>query len=992
MARIAAVRRCSGARRVAYGDEGGTMSLQLRILQDDALATEPSLAVSGTLSQESDATDREVSAIDIATVDAAPLAFAPLPSQKLDRGAGLTMRRHHTRPGVHPFDETTWERRTAAITNTRGETIFEQKGVEFPASWSQTATAVVVSKYFRGTLDTPERESSVRQLIGRVVGTIGQWGREGRYFATESDARIFEDELTWLLVNQRMAFNSPVWFNVGFEARPQCSACFINSVEDTMESILSLAKTEGMLFKFGSGTGSNLSPIRSSREQLTGGGEASGPVSFMKGFDAFAGVIKSGGKTRRAAKMVILDVTHPDIAAFIRCKASEEKKAWALIEAGYDGRIDGEAYGSVFFQNSNNSVRTTDNFMRAVQDDGEWTTRAVKDGRPMDTWKARELMEEVAKATWACGDPGMQFDTTINSWHTCPESGRINASNPCSEYMFLDDSACNLASLNLMRFVGADGELDVEAFRHAVALTLTAQEILVDFAAYPTERIGKNSVDFRPLGLGYANLGALLMTRGLAYDSPQGRAYAAAITALMHGEANLQSARLAEQIGAFPKFEPNRSAMHNVMLRHRAAVGAIDASAVPAPLMGAVRQVWDQTVQEGARHGYRNAQVTVLAPTGTIAFMMDCDTTGIEPDIALVKYKKLVGGGTLKIVNQAVPAALRKLGYSPDQIADITLYIDQSDTIEGAPNLQDAHLSVFDCAFKPANGTRSIHYMGHLNMMGAVQPFLSGAISKTVNLPNEATIEDVTRTYMEAWRQGIKAVAIYRDGCKRAQPLTTRKTTDTKHALEAPAAAVEAVLAVAPAARRDRRKLPDERQAITHKFSIAGHEGYITAGMYEDGTLGEVFIVMAKEGSTLSGLLDAFATAISMALQYGVPLPVLCDKFTATRFEPSGFTGNRDIPIAKSITDYLFRWLALKFLNKGPAVEAEAVPAVEAATGSAGEKATGASADAVRTQAGNGVLFKAHLDSPLCPSCGRMMFPSGACYRCDCGATSGGCS
>jgi ribonucleoside-diphosphate reductase alpha chain len=968
------------------------MSLQLRILQDDTLATEPTLAVSGGLSQESDATGGEEPANEIPMVDAAPLAFAPLPSQKLDRGVGLTMRRHHTRAGVHPFDEITWERRTAAITNTRGETIFEQKGVEFPATWSQTATAVVVSKYFRGTLDTPERESSVRQLIGRVVGTIGQWGREGRYFATESDARVFEDELTWLLLNQRMAFNSPVWFNVGFEARPQCSACFINSVEDTMESILSLAKTEGMLFKFGSGTGSNLSPLRSSREQLAGGGEASGPVSFMKGFDAFAGVIKSGGKTRRAAKMVILDVTHPDIADFIRCKASEEKKAWALIEAGYDGRIDGEAYGSVFFQNSNNSVRTTDNFMRAVQDDGEWTTRAVKGGRPMDTWKARELMEEVAKATWACGDPGMQFDTTINSWHTCPESGRINASNPCSEYMFLDDSACNLASLNLMRFVGADGELDIEAFRHAVALTLTAQEILVDFAAYPTERIGKNSVDFRPLGLGYANLGALLMTRGLAYDSPQGRAYAAAITALMHGEANLQSARLAEQIGAFPKFEPNRNAMHNVMLRHRAAVGAIDASAVPAPLMGAVRQVWDQTVQEGTRHGYRNAQVTVLAPTGTIAFMMDCDTTGIEPDIALVKYKKLVGGGTLKIVNQAVPAALRKLGYSPDQIADITLYIDQNDTIEGAPNLRDAHLSVFDCAFKPANGTRSIHYMGHLNMMGAVQPFLSGAISKTVNLPNDATVDDVTRTYMEAWRQGIKAVAIYRDGCKRAQPLTTHKTTDTKHALEAPAAADEAVLAVAPAARRDRRKLPDERQAITHKFSIAGHEGYITAGMYEDGTLGEVFIVMAKEGSTLSGLLDAFATAISMALQYGVPLPVLCDKFTATRFEPSGFTGNRDIPIAKSITDYLFRWLALKFLNRGPAVEAETAPAVEAATGNASEKGTGASADAVRTQAGNGVLFKAHLDSPLCPSCGRMMFPSGACYRCDCGATSGGCS
>ena len=1022
MARIAAVRRCSGARRVAYGDEGGTMSLQLRILQDDALATEPSLAVSGTLSQESDATDREVSAIDIATVDAAPLAFAPLPSQKLDRGAGLTMRRHHTRPGVHPFDETTWERRTAAITNTRGETIFEQKGVEFPASWSQTATAVVVSKYFRGTLDTPERESSVRQLIGRVVGTIGQWGREGRYFATESDARIFEDELTWLLVNQRMAFNSPVWFNVGFEARPQCSACFINSVEDTMESILSLAKTEGMLFKFGSGTGSNLSPIRSSREQLTGGGEASGPVSFMKGFDAFAGVIKSGGKTRRAAKMVILDVTHPDIAAFIRCKASEEKKAWALIEAGYDGRIDGEAYGSVFFQNSNNSVRTTDNFMRAVQDDGEWTTRAVKDGRPMDTWKARELMEEVAKATWACGDPGMQFDTTINNWHTCPESGRINASNPCSEYMFLDDSACNLASLNLMRFVGADGELDVEAFRHAVALTLTAQEILVDFAAYPTERIGKNSVDFRPLGLGYANLGALLMTRGLAYDSPQGRAYAAAITALMHGEANLQSARLAEQIGAFPKFEPNRSAMHNVMLRHRAAVGAIDASAVPAPLMGAVRQVWDQTVQEGARHGYRNAQVTVLAPTGTIAFMMDCDTTGIEPDFSLVKFKELVGGGQMTIANKTIPLALQTLGYNDAQIEQIEAFVTEHGTIVGAPGLLDEHLSVFDVAV----GERAISAHGHIKMMGAVQPFISGAISKTVNMPASSTVEDIEGAYIDAWRLGIKALAIYRDGSKTAQALRTDAQQEGEAAnglytqADVDALVDQAVAETKDSAAPARRRMPRERQSLTHKFSIGGHEGYITAGVYEDGSVGEIFLTdIGKEGSTLRGMMNAFATSISIALQYGVPLEKLVEKFSYMRFDPEGITQNPEIPFAKSMPDYIMRWLASRFLDtetqEGLGIMTDAVRAKKAGeeaassftSDTAGPANGGSSVPTPQASAGD-VETKpaaaAMTDTPpvtpakmgglelgpACSQCGGMMQRTGACYTCtSCGNNTG---
>ena len=913
-------------------------------------------------------------------------------SQRQDRGPGLRMTRLHTKPGVNPFDEVAWERRTAAITNTKGETIFEQKGVEFPTSWSQTATAVVVSKYFRGTLNTPEREYSVRQLIGRVVGTIGQWARQAVYFASDDDARIFEQELTWLLLHQHMAFNSPVWFNVGVEAKPQCSACFINSVEDTMESILGLAKTEGMLFKYGSGTGSNLSPIRSSREQLAGGGEASGPVSFMKGFDAFAGVIKSGGKTRRAAKMVILNVDHPDIMSFIRCKEAEEKKAWALIEAGYDSRLDGEAYASVFFQNSNNSVRVSDAFMRAVEEDGDWTTHAINDGRPMDRFKAREVMDQIAKSAWACGDPGMQFDTTINDWHTCSETARINASNPCSEYMFLDDSACNLASLNLMKFVQEDGEFDVASFQHAVDVTITAQEILVDFAAYPTDRIGANSHKFRPLGLGYANLGALLMTRGLPYDSDTGRAYAAAITALMHGEANLQSARLAGEIGPFPGYEPNREPMLKVMDKHRAALAGIDARLVPQELMQAARGTWDDVVVQGKEHGFRNAQVSVLAPTGTIAFMMDCDTTGIEPDIALVKYKKLVGGGTLKIVNQEVPSALRKLGYDAEQIADITLFIDQHDTIEGAPHLKEAHLAAFDCAFKPQNGTRSIHYQGHLKMMGATQPFLSGAISKTVNLPNEATVEDIAQTYMEAWKLGIKAVAIYRDGCKRAQPLSTKKSSDGANgtvglgvkAIEAAPVqkAPEPVIIYKPG----REKLPDERQAITHKFSIAGHEGYITVGMYEDGRPGEVFIVMAKEGSTLSGMMDSFATAISLALQYGVPLQVLCDKFRHTRFEPSGFTGHAEIRMASSITDYLFRWLALKFLDKGPAFEMGEEAAV-AAPESAPKAIAAPSYDSAAK-----IKVRAHMDSPMCSNCGRMMTPSGACYRCDCGMTSGGCS
>ena len=964
------------------------------------------------------ATDAAAPRMDTQSVTVSnTVAGTPLPAtQKADRGPGLRCPRLFTRPGVHPFDEVAWERRTASITNTKAEVIFEQKGVEFPAFWSQTATAVVVSKYFRGTLGTSERESSVRQLIGRVAGTICAWARAGRYFASDEDLQAFEMELTWLLLHQRMSFNSPVWFNVGVERDPQCSACFINSVDDTMESILGLAKTEGMLFKYGSGTGSNLSPIRSSKEILAGGGEASGPVSFMKGFDAFAGVIKSGGKTRRAAKMVILNADHPDILEFVRCKEREEKKAWALIDAGYDGRIDGEAYTSVFFQNSNNSVRVDDAFMRAVANDEPWQTKAITNGRVVETLRAREVMGAIADATWWCGDPGLQFDTTINDWHTCPNTARINASNPCSEYMFLDDSACNLASLNLMRFVGEDGEFDFQAFRHAVDLTITAQEVLVDFAAYPTDRIARNSHAYRPLGLGYANLGALLMTRGLAYDSDEGRAYAAAVTAILHGQANLRSARIAEQIGPFPGYANNAEPMLRVMRKHQAAVDGIDARWVPAGMMDAVRAIWNDAVGYGQAHGYRNAQVSVLAPTGTIAFMMDCDTTGIEPDIALVKYKKLVGGGTLKIVNQAVPAALRRLGYSQAEIGEITSFIDQHDTIEGAPGLRDEHLAVFDCAFRPANGARSIHYRGHLKMMGAVQPFLSGAISKTVNLPNEATVEDIGRTYEEAWHLGIKAVAVYRDGCKRVQPMNTRKTAeDSAERTATPAEVVERIVereVVREVFKPLRKKLPDERQALTHKFSIAGHEGYITVGMYEDGAPGEVFITMAKEGSTLSGLLDAFATAISLALQYGVPLQVLADKFTATRFEPSGFTGNKDIPMAKSITDYIFRWLSLKFLLQGDAQVESSELAHALPTGPVGQSSTGVAIkvkvmpDLVRTTShGDGRLtqpppaslspdrlYQARADAPLCSQCGRMMTPAGKCYRCDCGATSGGCS
>jgi ribonucleoside-diphosphate reductase alpha chain len=1201
---------------------------------------------------------------------------------------GLTFERRWTRPGVHPYDEINWEYRTAGISSETGKTVFEQKDVEVPVFWSQLATNVVVSKYFRGHVGTPEREHSVRQLIDRVVNTVAAWAETHRYFATVEDLASFQAELTYLLVHQKMAFNSPVWFNVGIEARPQCSACFINSVQDNMSSIMDLAKTEAMLFKYGSGAGVNLSTIRSSKAKMSGGGVASGPVSFMRGYDAFAGVIKSGGKTRRAAKMVILDVDHPDVLEFIDSKAHEEQKAWALIEQGYDASYTGEAYGSVFFQNANHSVRVTDEFMRAVERDAEWQTHEVSDGQPAGTYKARDIFRKMAEAAHLCGDPGIQYDTTINDWHTSAASDRIYASNPCvtgdtlvatdqgwrkiadlvgkaaniigadgqphpvdrifptghkpvfelrtkagyrvritadhlvsttrgdvavkdlvdgdriflnaqgfgrdqlpvelaeaiglavgdgtvtssiiggreqkvviltmhrdeaavleavaaevngqktllkavgsvgrndgvhvsvsstgsrlafgsrpvvdlflryavldegaslkrftddaysldraslaailrglftadgtvvdsgdkaqyvgldstshelllqvqrmllgfgiksklyenrrggklssmlpdgnggmkayavqemhslritrssrlgfeqeigfvpespkaaalarlnervasysdelidefesitpqgeedvfdltehatshfvanglvvhncSEYMFLNDTACNLASLNLMQFVKEDGEFDVDAFRFAAKVTITAQEILVDHASYPTVKIEENSHRFRPLGLGYANLGALLMNRGLAYDSDEGRNYAAAITALMHGEAYRQSSVIArDHGGAFADYDINRESFLRVIRKHRDAAYSLVPMGVPPEMLENARNLYDEVLELGEEHGYRNAQVTVLAPTGTIAFMMDCDTTGIEPDIALIKYKKLVGEGYLKIVNQTVPAALRKLGYSPTQVEEILAYVNERETIEGAPGLKPEHLSVFDCAFKPVNGERSIHYLGHIRMMGAVQPFISGAISKTVNMPEAATAEEIETVYMEGWKRGLKAIAIYRDGSKRSQPLSTGKKKDEGTAADRDTIeSLRKQLAAAQveAAKPHRRRLPSERTAVTHKFDISGHEGYITVGLYPDGQPGEIFLKMAKEGSTISGLMDTLATSVSLALQYGVPLKDVVNKFAHVRFEPSGFTGNPEIPIAKSLVDYIFRWMGSRFL------------------------------------------------------------------------------
>ncbi|NNC17554.1 vitamin B12-dependent ribonucleotide reductase [Corallococcus exiguus] len=905
---------------------------------------------------------------------------------------GLSVERFFTTPGVDPADELAWEHRSASIKGEDGKVVFDQKDIEVPRSWSMLATNVVASKYFRGTPGTPERETSVRKLVARVVDTLTRWGEDGHYFASAVDREAFHAELTHLLLRQKAAFNSPVWFNVGVEEHPQCSACFINSVDDNMESILGLARTEGMLFKYGSGTGSNLSSIRGSKELLAGGGTASGPVSFMRGFDAFAGVIKSGGKTRRAAKMVILNAGHPDILEFIRCKSNEEKKAWALIEAGYDPSFNGEAYGSVYFQNSNNSVRVTDDFMKAVVNDGPWQTRAVRDGQVMETYKARELFREIAEAAHLCGDPGLQYDTTVNAWHTCSGTARINASNPCSEYMFLDDSACNLASLNLMHFRTLEGGFDVAAFKHAVNVVLLAQEIIVGFSRYPTERIAKNSHDYRPLGLGYANLGALLMASGLPYDSSAGRNLAGAITSLMCGEAYAMSARIAEKQGAFAGYGNNAEPMLGVIRKHRKAAYQLPVDGVSAELHAAQKEAWDDALARGTEHGYRNSQVTVLAPTGTIGFMMDCDTTGIEPDIALIKYKKLVGGGMLKIVNQTVPLALEKLGYPQTQAQDIIAYLDKHDTIEGAPHLKPEHLPVFDCAFKPSKGQRSIHWMGHIEMMSAAQPFLSGAISKTVNLPNDASVEDIEKAYIEAWRSGLKAVAVYRDGCKRTQPLNTSQDKAPEKAPESRRAVAEPAPAVTPEPKALRRRLPDERQSITHKFSIGGHEGYLTVGMYEDGKPGELFVVMAKEGSVVSGLMDSFATSVSLALQYGVPLQVLADKFCHTRYEPSGFTGNPAIPIAKSITDYIFRWLSLKFLPTEPrADDVEVTPVEEARPEPVTQAAVPAQVGTLQLSAMNSrSTYLNQADAPPCHQCGAITVRSGACYKCtNCGTTTG---
>ncbi len=1036
------------------------------------------------------------------------------PSQRSKTNPGLTFKRYFTTAGVSPYDELEWELRLAQITDSQGGIIFEQKDVEVPKDWSMTATNIVASKYLHGPLDTPERESGVRALVTRVAETIRDWGIAGGYFRTADDAAIFHDELAHLLLQQKAAFNSPVWFNVGCDriepdsdARnwhwnpqaqrveygvtgyktPQCSACFINSVHDSLDSILTLAKTEGMLFKWGSGTGTNLSPLRSSAESLSGGGTASGPLSFMKGFDAFAGVIKSGGKTRRAAKMVILNVDHPDIEQFITCKQEEEAKAWALVREGYDGSgPDSPAYSSIFFQNANNSVRVTDDFMYAVLKDGDFSTRAVKDGQPVRTFKARELMHLISDATWHCGDPGMQYDTTVNRWHTSKNTARINASNPCSEYMFLDDSACNLASLNLMKFA-PNGTFDVEAYRHACAVIITAQEILVDNSGYPTEAIGKNSHDYRPLGLGYANLGALLMAAGLPYDSDAGRDYAACVTAIMCGEAYLQSSRIAELCqpltpatekvvgsqlsvvgnddpstdnrqrttdngfsdnrqlttdncpgAACPGWYINREPFLDVIRMHRASVNNINRTNVPATLYEASKDTWDEALKHGEKFGYRNAQVTVLAPTGTIGFMMDCDTTGIEPDLALVKYKKLVGGGMIKIVNNTVPAALFKLGYTSDQTNAIVSYIDATGTIEGAPAIKDEHLPVFDCSFKPTKGTRTIHYMGHVRMMAAAQPFISGAISKTINMPENATVEEITEAYIQSWKLGLKAVAIYRDSSKKAQPLSSMGSATAKSGsagsgsagLSGPRSSdpnnqsglqpAEPIDESAAPPRAIRHRLSDERLSITHKFNVGGHEGYLTVGLYKEGTPGELFITMAKEGSTVSGLMDSFACAVSLALQHGVPLKLLCEKFAHTRFEPSGWSGNPDIGFAKSIMDYIFRWLQLRFLtgqqqalfdglrpkyvNAPPPGTPDEGDSLQRSFGdvitpeSSGLSSRGGAEGSAVPGSGMGHVHAADAlkdlidmgDAPVCTVCGAIMTRNGSCYRCvECGSTSG---
>ena len=946
---------------------------------------------------------------------------------KAKAGRGLAFQRVFSKAGVSPFDEVKWDKRKASINDENGKALFEQHNVEVPETWTMLATNVVASKYFYGEVGTPQREYSVRQLVHRVARTIADWGQADGIFADAATAEIFYNELTWLCLNQHGSFNSPVWFNCGLYQqygvgkdrgpglqyfdrkanavrqaasqyeKPQCSACFIQAVEDTMEGIMDLARSEAMLFKFGSGTGSDLSTLRSSKEKLSGGGRPSGPLSFLKVYDAIASVVKSGGKTRRAAKMNTLKVWHPDIKEFIEAKTAEEKKAWALIEQGYSGNFNGEAYGSISFQNENLTVRITDEFLRAVEEDRDWHTHWVTDPtKAGPTYKARDVLRWMAEGTWVCGDPGVQFEDTIQRWHTCKNTAPINSSNPCSEYMFLDDSSCNLASLNLMKFLREDGTFDVARFRAAVSIFITAQEILVDNASYPTVKITENSHNFRPLGLGYANLGCLLMALGLPYDSDEGRSLAAALTGLMHFGAFAQSARLAGVCGPFEGFAVNRKPMMEVLEMHRDAVKEIHAT-VPGYLLDATRLAADEAVELGQLHGYRNAQVTVLAPTGTIGFMMDCDTTGVEPDIALVKYKLLAGGGMLKLVNKTVPAALRRVGYVGEQVNTILDFIDANDTIEGAPGLKTEHLPMFDCAFKPRNGQRYIAYLAHVKMMAAVQPFLSGAISKTVNMPTEATVEEIMQTYLQSWKLGLKALAIYRDGCKRSQPLNTGRSEEKKEE----AASAPATPAVPRALRR---RMPSTRTSITHKFDIAGHEGYLTVGLYDDGVPGELFITMAKEGSTIGGLMDSYGTAISLCLQYGVPLKTLVEKFAHSRFEPSGFTKNPDIPIAKSLPDYIFRWLGQTFLGGGFKVPAPKSLQPESGNGEAAQVSgkSGETKAATKTPLlpGMGLDVKVldeqfrHFmeDAPACDNCGAITVRNGACYRCyNCG-NSMGCS
>jgi ribonucleoside-diphosphate reductase alpha chain len=890
---------------------------------------------------------------------------------EVDREVRIGVPRYFTSAEIDPFDAVEWETRKALIPGKDGPA-FEQDGVEFPVTWSQTATNIVAQKYFRGKLGSPEREHSVRQMIGRVVDTITNWGIKDEYFADAEEADTFRAELQHLLVHQMVAFNSPVWFNVGFEEHPQCSACFILSVDDSMESILDWIRKEGLVFRGGSGSGINLSRLRSSKEQLSKGGHASGPVSFMRGADASAGTIKSGGKTRRAAKMVVLNVDHPDIEEFVWCKQHEEEKARVLQAAGYDMSLDSPDWASIQYQNANNSVRVTDEFMRAVQDDAEWDLTARTDGSVVKTVRARELMHQIADAAWRCADPGMHYDTTMNDWHTCPASGRINASNPCSEYVHVDNSACNLASLNLMRFRDPHtGEFEIERFERAVDVIFMAQEILVGNSSYPTEEITRNAKAMRQLGLGYANLGALLMARGVAYDSDEGRAYAAAITAMMTGRAYRKSAEMAGRVGAFEDYPANAEPMLRVIRKHRAAVANIDASLAPGDMVAAARRAWDEALELGTAHGYRNAQATVLAPTGTISFMMDCDTTGVEPDFSLVKSKRLVGGGDITMVNQTVPVALARLGYAPHQIDQIVAYVNEHNTVVGAPGFKGEHLAVFDVAV----GDRAIHYSGHVRMMAAVQPFISGAISKTVNLPTDVTVDDVAGLYMEAWRLGVKAIAIYRDGCKVAQPLQTKGE--------------QAGLIAKP----QRRVMPIERNEVGRKFQVGEYEGYIHVGLFPDGEPGDVFVDIAKEGTTLAGLMNAFMIAVSVGLQYGVPLEVFVSKFAHMRFEPSGITNDPDIRIAKSIPDYIFRWMGKRFLGSEAHGELGIMSQElrdQLSAGGGHAPAAPAAAPAPAPAASQTALFNAWEDAVECAKCGGRKVRTGACYTCrDCGDNSG---